>query len=302
MPAPKVWIGPEPPPGLADAVAAAGGDVVATPAEADALVWRGPWEGLRDALHPGVRWVQLGSAGIEDWFDEGLVDRERVWTSAAGAYAVAVAEHVCALILAGTRRLPELARLDHWERLEGTRLHGRTVGIVGAGGIGRAVIERLAPFGVRVLAQTRSGRDVAGAERSYGPDGLPALLEESDIVVLTAPLTPATRHMLDAAALARLRPSALVVNVGRGALIDTDALVAALRAGRLGGACLDVTDPEPLPDGHPLWSLPTVLITPHVANTSAMLEEAFRQHVVDNVGRFGRGEPLHSVVDVDRGY
>jgi D-3-phosphoglycerate dehydrogenase len=302
VPAPRIWIGPEAPDGLADAVVAAGGSVVATPAEAQALIWRGPWDGVREALHPGVRWVQLGSAGVEDWLERGLIDRERTWTSAAGAYAVAVAEHVCALVLAGMRRLPQLARATSWQRVEGERLQGRTVGIVGAGGIGRTAIERLRPFGVRIVAQTHSGRAVAGADRSVGPDGLGELLEASDVVVLIAPLTPATRHLLDAAALARLRPTAWVVNVARGGLIDTDALVAALRAGRLGGACLDVTEPEPLPDGHPLWSLPNVLITPHVANTMAMLEEAFREHVAANVARFARGEPLLSPIDVDRGY
>ena len=156
-----------------------------------------------------------------------------------------------ALALAGVRRLPHYARLRTWAPEDGGMLRGRTVGIVGAGGIGRALIALLAPFGVRTIALTRSGHAVAGADRLVASDALPELLAASDVVVLATPLTPATHHLLDADALARMRADAVLINVGRGALVDTDALVAALTAGHLAGALLDVTDPEPLPDGHP---------------------------------------------------
>jgi D-3-phosphoglycerate dehydrogenase len=302
--APAVWVGPGHLPGLVEAELAGGGTVVDSPEAAEAIVWWGEGSDrvIEEVLHPGIRWVQLGSAGIEGWIEGGSVDRHRQWTSAAGAYADAVAEHVVALALAGARRLPQYARAHIWAAEDGTMLRGRTVGIVGAGGIGRALIGLLAPFRVRTIALTRSGRAVAGADRSVGADALPELLAQSDVVVLTAPLTPATRHLLDADALARTKPGAWIVNVGRGALIDTDALVDALRAGRLGGACLDVTEPEPLPDGHPLWELPNVLITPHVANTPSTLQPALAALVEENVRRFAGGEELLSPVDLDRGY
>ena len=173
---------------------------------------------------------------------------------------------------------------------------------MGAGGIGRALIALLAPFGVRTIALTRSGHAVAGADRSVAADALPELLAASDVVVLATPLMLATHHLLDADALARMRADAVLVNVGRGALVDTDALVAALSAGRLAGALLDVTDPEPLPDGHPLWELSNVLITPHVANTPATLQPALVSAVTDNVRRFAAGEDLLAPIDLDRGY
>ena len=304
MAAPAVWVGPGHLPGLAEAVTAGGGTVVDTPEAAEAIVWWGEGSDrvIEEVLHPGIRWVQLGSAGIEGWIDGGSVDRHRQWTSAAGAYADSVAEHVVALALAGIRRLPHYARLRTWAAEDGGMLRGRTVGIVGAGGIGRALIALLAPFGVRTIALTRSGHAVAGADRSVASDALPELLAASDVVVLATPLTPATHHLLDADALARMRADAVLINVGRGALVDTDALVAALTAGHLAGALLDVTDPEPLPDGHPLWELPNVLITPHVANTPATLQPALVALVTENVRRFAAGEDLRAPIDLDRGY
>lgn len=302
--APAVWVGPVPYPALVDAVTAGGGAIVDAPEAAEVIVWWGEGSDrvIEEVLHPGIRWVQLASAGIEGWLESGSIDRHRAWTSAAGAYAVTVAEHACALLLAGLRRLPETARQRRWERIEGRLLRGCTVGIVGAGGIGRELVARLAPFGVQTLALTRSGRPVAGADRSLAGDALPELLGESDVVVLATPLTPATHHLLDADALARMRPDAVLVNVGRGALVDTDALVAALTAGHLAGALMDVTDPEPLPDGHPLWELENVLITAHVANTTATLDAALTELVKENVRRFAAGEELLASIDVDRGY
>jgi phosphoglycerate dehydrogenase-like enzyme len=305
----RVWLAPDAPAALAEAVLRGGGEVV--PAEeANAVVWYAHSVGpeqvslMRSLLRDPVRWVQIDSAGVEGWFAHGVVDDARVWTSAAGAYAVAVAEHVVALLLASTKRLAQCARAGRWNRdeLEGVPLAGSTVGIVGAGGIGREAIKRLAPFDVRILALTRSGAPVPGADRSFGPDGLHELLTESDFVVLGAPLTPETRGLIGARELDLLGPAGVLVNVARGALVDTDAVVAALREGRLGGALLDVTDPEPLPDGHPLWSEPRALITPHVANTRAQLDVAFARRVEENVRRFRAGEELLGVMDPSAGY
>jgi|tagenome__1003787_1003787.scaffolds.fasta_scaffold20965728_3 phosphoglycerate dehydrogenase-like enzyme len=306
----RVWLPPGSPAALADAIRRGGGDVVDV-ADANVLFPYGyaavsadqePF--LRSLLTDEVEWVQLQPAGVEDWFTLGLVDDRRLWTSSAGAYAVAVAEHVLALLLAAAKRLADCARATTWRRgeLQGVPLSGSTVGIVGAGGIGREIIKRLEPFDVRVIASTHSGAEVPGAARSLRADELDELLTESDYVVLCAPLTPETEGLIGAHELDLLGPAGSLVNVARGAIVDTDALVAALREGRLGGALLDVTEPEPLPDGHPLWSEPRALITPHVANTRAQLEAALARRVEQNVARFRAGEPLLGVVDPAAGY
>ena len=306
----RVWLSPEAPGGLADAVRRAGGELVPAD-EANVVVWYG-YEHLRrdqvplarSLLRDSVRWVQLDSAGIEPWVEYGLVDGARIWTSAAGAYAVAVAEYVLALLLASAKRLPECARAHSWRKpeLEGRPLGGSTIGIVGAGAIGRETIRLLEPFGVCVLALTRSGADVPGADRSVGPEGLDELLELSEYIVLCAPLTPETAGMIGARELVLLGAGGVLVNVARGGLVDTGALVAALREGRLRGACLEVTDPEPLPEGHPLWSEPRALITPHVSNTRAQLDAALARRVEQNVARFRAGEPLIGIIDRAGGY
>lgn len=300
-----VWVGPDRPPPLLAAIERAGGSLAPID-EANAIVWtrsdRGAIRRLRGVLHPGIRWVQLDGAGIERWLEAGLVDRDRLWTAAKGAYGTMCAEHAVALVLAAAKRLPELARRTTWSKLEGDRLEGKTVGVVGAGGIGREVIARLAPFGVRVLASTRTGRPVEGAARALGPGDLDEILDASDYVVLAAPLTAETRRLIGARELSLIGPDGWLVNVSRGALVDTAALVAALAERRLGGACLDVTDPEPLPPGHPLWSLPNALVTPHVANTREEADAALAARVAENVRRFVAGRELLGVVDPELGY
>ena len=304
MSVPRVWIGPEPNEAIAAAAERGGGSVTSRLDEADSVVWLS-WTRaaeMSDVLHDGIRWVQLPSAGIDRWVEEGLLDDRRTWTGAQGAYADEVADHVVAFILAAARDLPQAAKRKTWRRGEGRRFTGATVGIVGAGGIGKATIERLKPFGARVLALTRSGREVPGAERSLGFERLDELLEESDYVVLAAPLTEETRGLIGPRELDLIGPRGWLVNVARGAIVKTDALVEALRDGRLGGACLDVTDPEPLPDGHPLWDLENVLITPHVANPPELEIELLAPRVEENVRRLAEGRELEGLVDVGRGY
>jgi D-3-phosphoglycerate dehydrogenase len=176
------------------------------------------------------------------------------------------------------------------------------VAIVGAGGIGRALIELLAPLHPRVLAVTRRGEPVPGAEVTVPAERIDEVLGEADYVVLAAPGTGATRRLFDAERLARLRPDAWLINVGRGTLVDTEALVAALDAGRLGGAALDVTDPEPLPAGHPLWGHERALVTPHVASPRDAERRYYAERIRANVERFAAGEELLGVVDRDAGY
>lgn len=299
-----VHVGPEPSAQLEQAVRDGGGTLVAAAAAAEAIVWRGSPAQLAPLLHDGIRWVQLPSAGIEHWLESGLIDATRRWTAATGAYGPITAEHALALLLAGVRRVAECARAASWqgEALEGGTLFGATVVIVGAGGIGRALIGMLEPFGVTVLAVNRRGREVPGAAETVPFTRVAELWPRADAVVLCAPATAETRHLLDAAALAALPAHARVVNVARGSLVDTDALVRALADGAIAGAALDVTDPEPLPDDHPLWNEPRALITPHTANPAGPLRIALAERVRENVGRLREDRELLGIVDPARGY
>ena len=289
-----VHVSPESDRAIEDAVRAAGGEI--GPLEdADGLVWLGSNpDGFPD-LPERVRWVQLPSAGVEQWLDR--IDRERQWTSAAGAFGRPVAEHALMLMLAGARRLADFARATSWTRPPIQPLEGATVAIIGTGSIGSALIELLEPFRAEVLAVTRRGRD-----GTIPVDRVGEVWPRADFVVIAAPSTPATRHLIGPAELAAMRRDAWLVNVARGSLVDTDALVAALAAGEIGGAALDVTDPEPLPDGHPLWTEPRALITPHIANPDATLRRYLAYLVRENVERLEAGEPLASLIDPDAGY
>jgi phosphoglycerate dehydrogenase-like enzyme len=287
---------------LENAVRNGGGSVVPLE-DANAIVCTGDdVELLRRSLLPGVRWVQLGAAGIEMWFDAGLMRPDVVWTAAKGVYARPIAEHVLALILAAARGLPERARARTWGATGGRLVDGATVGVVGAGGIGTELIGLLASLGLRTIALTRNARPVPGADTSVGPEELSMLLASSDYVVLAAPLTAETRGLMSAERLALMRRDAWLINIARGELVDSTALVAALVAGTIGGAALDVTDPEPLPAGDPLWSLPNVLITPHTASTWSMGAPFLARRVEENVRRFSEGQTLLGVVDQALGY
>ena len=307
---PQIYVGPERDHfgaehahGFLGAVERGGGVVVDEPSEAEAIVWLGSDNSkLPELLHSGVRWVQLPSAGVESWMEKGLIDAERIFTSAAGVYSETVAEHALALMLAGARRLHECARATEWRERFGYLFGGSTVVILGAGGIGRALIRLLEPFGTRMLAVTRSGREVPGATESYSTDRTGELWPEGDFFVVAAPATGATQKMIGAQELSAMQDHAWVVNVARGSLIDTDALTKALAEGLIGGAALDVTDPEPLPDGHPLWIEPRALITPHTANPPEALARALTERIQENVARFGAGEDLIGVIDVETGY
>jgi D-3-phosphoglycerate dehydrogenase len=258
-------------------------------------------------LHPGIRWVQLGSAGIEKWLREGLIDRQRVWTSCRGVYARPIAEHALALMLAAACNLPERIRARRWGPWAwgapgASRLFGRTVGIIGCGGIGEALVQLLQPFHPVILALTRTSRIIPGATTSLGHDGLDRLLADSDYVVVAAPHTASTVKLISGKKLALMRRTAWLINVSRGSIIDTDALVAALAAGTIGGAALDVVEPEPLPDDHPLWSLPNVIITPHSACTREHSLELFAARLQENLVRYRLGADLLGVIDIETGY
>ncbi|HEX2047776.1 MAG TPA: D-isomer specific 2-hydroxyacid dehydrogenase family protein [Acidimicrobiales bacterium] len=289
-------------PVVAEAITSAGGELVG-PDEAEALVWTDPLDAgaLRRLLadHEGIRWVQLPFAGVDRF--AGLFDDGRTWTSTKGAYSEAVAEHALALGLAGLRRLPQRSRAKTWGRQGGVRLAGGRVTVLGGGGITEAFLRLLAPFGVETTVVRRHVAPVTGATKVVGLDELHESLT-ARLVVLALALTPETTGIIGAPELERMAPEAWLVNVARGAHVVTDDLVSALRAGAIGGAALDVTDPEPLPDGHPLWELENCLITPHTANTWEMAEPMFAARIGANVERWQRQEPLLGVVDPALGY
>jgi len=290
---------------LAEAVRAGGGRVV-DPGEAEVLVWTDHADdaGLAAVLdeHPHLRWVQLPWAGIEPHLAVVRAHAERTWTCGKGVYAEPVAEHALALGLAGLRGLDRYARAGRWTAPRGRNLLGARVTIVGGGGIAESLVRLLGPFGCDVTVVRRSSAPVAGAARVVPPDELDRALTGAVLVVLALPLTPGTEGLVDARRLTLLGDGACLVNVARGQHVVTDDLVAALRDGTLGSAGLDVTDPEPLPAGHPLWDLPNALVTPHTANTEEMAEPLLSARVTENVRRWAAGEPLIGLVDPAAGY
>ncbi|MEO6882200.1 MAG: D-isomer specific 2-hydroxyacid dehydrogenase family protein [Mycobacteriaceae bacterium] len=295
-------MGPEKLPLLEQAVLDGGGRLVPLE-QADALVYWGddtPQQ-VSEMAHDGIGWVQLPHAGVEKFVSAGIITRDAVWTSASGTFGPQVAEHALALMLAAARGLHTLARQRTWTAKVTRSFAGSTVVLLGAGGIGRELVRLMEPFGCRVLAVSDSG-DFAGAERTVSRADYRDVLPEADYVVVLAPSTPATRGMIGADELAMMKPTAWVVNVARGNLVGTDDLVTALAQGVIDGAALDVTDPEPLPDGHPLWNEPRALITPHAANPDDAYWPTLANRVRENVARMAAGEPLVGVIDPDSGF
>lgn len=291
------------------AIEAAGGIPSSKVKGAAGLVWTDPYDtkGLAKAIkQPGLRWIQLPFAGIETFFRDGVIDGTHLWTCAKGIYGPATAEHALTLMLAASRRLHDHIGAQGW-RFGGfgtpeRRLKGSAVLIVGTGGIGRSLAAMLQPLGPRILAVNRRGAPLEGAEVTEPVENLPHLLVEADHVVLACALTPQTRGLFDRAMLEYMKPHAWLINVGRGGLVVTNDLVRALQEGSIGGAALDVTDPEPLPVGHPLWTMDNVIITPHVANTWDMALPELSELVRRNVEAFIDGRPLEGIVDPVAGY
>lgn len=272
-------------------------------ADATAIVWADPARAAEFptviAQAPNARWVQLPFAGIEPFTT--FLDARLTWTCGKGVYAPPVAEHVLALTLAGLREVATCARAGSWTAPGGRNLFGARITIFGGGGICDEVLALFAPFECTFTVVRRNPAPIEGV-RVVGPaDSLDAV-RDADVVVLALALTDETRGIVDTAFLAAMQPHAWLVNVARGAHVVTGDLVAALRAGTIGGAALDVTDPEPLPTGHALWSLPNCIVTPHIANTPEMGLPLIAERVRANVKRFVRGEPLLGLVDVASGY
>lgn len=303
---PRIAILPEVEEHLEKAVVDGGGAVGAVSSDTTGLVIGGKIDmGELDRLlaaHPAIGWIQLPSAGIERYADVLNVHARRTWTSAKGAYARPVAEHILALTLASLRRLPELARTKTWGPEVGTSLFGARIVIIGAGGIAMEAIRLFRAFDPHITVVRRKDEPVAAADRTVTTDRLQEVLPDADVVVIAAALTEGTTRLMGGEELSSLKPSCVLVNIARGKLVDTDALLDALAQERLAGAALDVTDPEPLPDGHPLWDEPRCLITPHTADTEEMVRPLIAARVEENVRRWAAGQELQGLVDVAAGY
>ena len=277
-----------------DAVHAGGGVVAPLSKETRGVVWLSSDDpgALVATLesYPAIEWVQLPWAGV-DAFAEVLrpaVARPKpLWTSAKGAYSQPVAEHALLLTLALLRELPVSVRATSWSRVAlGRSLFGLDVVIVGAGGIALELIRLLEPFGVSITVVRRSSTDVEGAARTVTVDRLDEVLPTADVVVIAAALTESTSKLFGPAQFALMRSDSVLVNIARGGLVDSDALLDAVRQGAIAGAGLDVTEPEPLPDTHPLWSEPTVIITSHNADTHDMTAPLLAERIRLNVEAF----------------
>lgn len=283
-------------------------DVASTPSEAAAPAGRAEilyaWLPPRAVLGaaPHLRWIQCMGAGVERLLVPELPARVVV-TRAAGIFGPWMAEYVLGWCLWVTQRVDGFRasqRARRWAPVDPIPLRGQTLCVVGLGDIGRCIASAARGLGLRVIGVTRSGRGSRAVERVYRPRTLRSALGRADFVVLTLPLSAATRGLLGAAELAAMKPSAWLINIARGPIVDETALLAALGGRRIGGAVLDVFDTEPLPPEHPLWTLDNVVITPHISGPSTPREIA--PIFDDNLRRYVAGRPLRHVVDRRRGY
>jgi len=283
-------------------------EFVAAASEADIMFSKGlPAGAMRVATK--LRWFQAGTAGINHLLDAGLSQRNVILTNASGAHGVPIAEMILSMMLAFATGLNQLIRAQSSAKDVRTQVHttkfeleGQTLCVIGLGDIGGTLATKAADLGMRVIGIRRSLRPFPGVAASYTPDRLVEALGQADHVALCLPLTKETHGFIGEAQLHAIKPGAYIYNVGRGASIEPNALLSALREGRLAGAGLDVTAPEPLPPEHPLWSMPNVLLSQHTSGQSPYNARRITSIFLDNLGRYLRGEPLANVIDLERGY
>jgi phosphoglycerate dehydrogenase-like enzyme len=273
-------------------------------ARADAmLAWRAA-PGLL-AKMPRLRWLQAMTAAVEDWLARDDLRPDLVLTCARGVHRVSMPENILASLFHLTKPFVACAldqRERRWTRRVSEPLAGRTLGILGLGTIGREVARKAAALELTVLGTRRSAAPVEGVERVYPPEATDEVLGRSDFALLLMPVTPATRDLVNARRLAVMRRTAYLLNFGRGALVVDDDLVAAVRAGAIAGAVLDVFRTEPLPPEHPFWTTPGITVLPHVGGLHPARDELVAGLVVENTQRFLDGQPLRHAVDRVRGY
>jgi phosphoglycerate dehydrogenase-like enzyme len=274
------------------------------PADASAIVWTAARNasGLREVLDANahLEWVQVHFAGIENFVP--ILDDSRIWTCGKGVYAEPVAEHALALALAGMRHISSYSRATQWTGPAGRNLLGAAVTIVGGGGITESLVRLLGPFNCSITVVRRTVEDIDGVDTVVGQENLVDALAGADVVFLALSLTRETIGLIGKPELEVMEPHAWIINVARGGHIVTDDLVWALQNNVIGGAALDVTDPEPLSENHPLWSLPNCIITPHVGNTPEMAVPLLSARITENVKRFINDETLIGLVDIRHGY
>ena len=257
---------------------------------------------------PNLKWAQLASAGADRILKSpAVIGREVVITNASGVHAIPISEHILSLMLAFARNLPKHMRSQlagKWERRgEITELEGTTVGLVGVGKIGEKTAEKAKALNMKVLGVRRNPeRSSPFVDKMYGPEGLREMLAKSDWVVLTAAGTKETDGLIGDPELAVMKSSAVLINIARGSLIREEALVRALQEKRIAGAGLDVFEAEPLPADSPLWTMPNVIITPHVAGGTPFYVDRLMDIFVENLKRYQAGETLINVVDKKLGY
>ena len=300
----SIALEPAQPAEFVSAIESAGGTVATLSPEVKGLVWTDYHRPdlLRQVLseNPQLTWVQLPFAGVDAFVD--ILDAPPTFTCAKGSYSQPVAEHALALMLALGRTIPERVRATSWGEKFALSLYESKVLIVGGGGITAELLRLLQPFGCPVTVVRNSGEPMPGATLTIGLGELDDHLPEADFVVVAAALTPQTEGLFNSKRFAKMKPTAYLVNIARGKHVVTDDLVKALTSGHLAAAALDVTYPEPLPDGHQLWKVNNCLITPHTADTPAQVTRMLAERISVNVKAFCTGGEMVGLVDKKLGY
>ncbi len=281
-------------------------------ADADIFLrWWTPHPIFRSVLAaaPHIRWIHTPSAGVEFILNVPEMQQSDIMlTNSVGAHSIPIAEFVMMYMLSHIKHVRNLFSLhptDAWkfeDREQLGELSGKTVLIIGLGSIGQEITRRANAFGMRVIGSRRNPTPMQGIEQVVGADGWRTLLPQADFVVLAVPLTDATRQMIGAAELALMKPSGYLINIARGQILDTNALINALNSGQIAGAALDVTNPEPPPADHPIWAAKNIWITPHISYSSPRTPERQIAIFIENLGRYVNGQPLRNLVDREAGY
>ncbi len=287
------------------AVVSAGGEVAALSDQVSALIWTdySAPEKLAVVLeqNPQIEWVQLPFAGVDAFAD--VLSAPVKFTSAKGSYKEPVAEHALALSLALGRKIPVRVKATSWGKREAVSFYDSNVLIVGAGGITQELIGMLKPFRASIsVCRNQADLPVPGSSDVFGVEQLAKKISEADLVVIACALTDKTRGLFDLELMSKMKPTAFLVNVARGPIIKTADLVTALDQGLIAGAAVDVTDPEPLPDGHPFFGRDDLIVTPHTADTKEIVMRHFALRVQQNVKAFLGQGPWIGEVDPERGY
>jgi phosphoglycerate dehydrogenase-like enzyme len=273
-------------------------------ARADALLaWRPPRN--TGARAPRLRWAQSLTGGMDQWLAAPDLPAAITLTCARGTHRVQMPEHILAALFLVSKQLGPIVldqRERRWTRRVNPTLAGTTLGILGIGAIGAEVARKASALEMRVIGTKRDRADVPGVERVHGPDGIDTVLRESDFVLLLLPSTAETRDIMNRTTLPRMKPSAWLLNFGRGDLVVDEDLVAAVKAKQIAGAVLDVFRKEPLPPEHPFWTTEGIVVLPHVGGLHPVRDSFVAELFVENLRRFAAGEPLREVVDRARGY